>query len=93
MSFCRILSVACFALASAPLLAAESPSPPVPGEFPRFVVPGHDKEMESLRRLFWLHYQPAGPLITLWDEWMPMSTLWPAMGTGSALESMRLMCW
>ena len=30
--------------------------------------------MESLRNLFWLHYQPAGPLIPLWDEWMPMST-------------------
>jgi hypothetical protein len=25
-----------------------------------------------------LHYQPAGPLIPLWDEWMPMATLWPA---------------
>ena len=46
--------------------------------------------MESLRQLFWLHYQPAGPLITLWDEWMPMSTLWPAMGSDRQLESMRM---
>jgi hypothetical protein len=45
--------------------------------------------MESLRALFWLHYQPAGPLITLWDEWMPMSTLWPARGSGTDLERMR----
>ena len=45
--------------------------------------------MESLRRLFWLHYQPAGPLITLWDEWMPMSTLWPAMGSERQLQTMR----
>lgn len=46
--------------------------------------------MDSLRRLFWLHYQPAGPLIPLWDEWMPMATLWPALGSGRQLESMRL---
>ena len=57
-------------------------APAVPEDFPRFVVPGQEREMESLRRLFWLHYQPAGPLIPLWDEWMPMSTLWPAMGSG-----------
>ena len=58
----------------------------VPDDFPRFVVPGHEKEMECLRRLFWLHYQPAGPLIPLWDEWMPMSTLWPARGSDAVLE-------
>lgn len=46
--------------------------------------------MDSLRQLFWLHYQPAGPLIPLWDEWMPMSTLWPALGSGRELQSMRL---
>ncbi len=45
--------------------------------------------MRWLRELFWLHYQSAGPLIPLWDEWMPMSTLWPARGTGAALEAMR----
>ena len=46
--------------------------------------------MESLRRLFWLHYRPARPLIPLWDEWIPMSTLWPAVGHGRELQSMRL---
>ncbi len=70
--------------------AAGPAVPPIPGDFPRFLVPGRDKEMDSLRRLFWLHYQPAGPLIPLWDEWMPMSTLWPAVGTGRELESMRV---
>ena len=45
--------------------------------------------MSLLRELFWLHYQPAGPLITLWDEWMPMSTLWPARGEGPQLDAMR----
>jgi len=57
------------------LLATASQAAPVPEDFPRFIVPGHDKEMESLRALFWLHYEPAGPLIPLWDAWMPMSTL------------------
>ena len=49
-------------------LAATAPAaPPIPDDFPRFVVPRHEAEMDSLRALFWLHYQPAGPLITLWD--------------------------
>ena len=61
----------------------------VPDDFPRFVVPGHEREMSLLRELYWLHDQPAGPLIPLWDEWMPMSTLWPARGEGLQLNSMR----
>jgi hypothetical protein len=55
--------------------------PPV--DFPRFEVPGQEPQMETLRRLFWLHYAPAVPLIPLWDEWMPKSTLWPAVGAGT----------
>ena len=62
---------------------------PVPDDFPTFVVLGCEKEMASLRSLFWLHYEPAGPLIPLWDEWMPMSTLWPARGTQAPLNAMR----
>ena len=61
----------------------------VPEDFPQFVVPGQEKPMQALRELYWLHYQPAGPLIPLWDEWMPMSTLWPARGSGVELETMR----
>ncbi|HWI59436.1 MAG TPA: hypothetical protein VNZ22_19565, partial [Bacillota bacterium] len=61
----------------------------VPGDFPRFVVPGQEQPMQTLRELYWLHYRPAGPLIPLWDEWMPMSTLWPARGAGVELERMR----
>lgn len=45
--------------------------------------------MQSLRALYWLHYQPAGPLIPLWDEWMPMATLWPARGRGAERDGMR----
>jgi len=63
---------------------------PIPEDFPRFIVPGYEKELESLRTLFWQHYESAGPLIPLWDEWMPMSTLWPAMGSGAQLDAMRL---
>ncbi|HEX3996929.1 MAG TPA: hypothetical protein VHX65_00075 [Pirellulales bacterium] len=61
----------------------------VPDDFPRFVVPGHDGEMALLRELFWHHYKSAGPLIPVWDAWMPMSTLWPVRGDGAELQSMR----
>ena len=72
----------------APGADARKPSD-VPDDFPRFVVPGQEEQMQSLRALYWLHYRPAGPLIPLWDEWMPMSTLWPARGSGAELEKMR----
>ncbi len=62
---------------------------PTPDDFPRFIVPGFGREMSLLRDLFWLHYQPAGPLVALWDAWMPMSTLWPAIGSGGELHAMR----
>ena len=45
--------------------------------------------MDSLRRLYWLHYEPAGPLIPLWDEWMPMATLWPVVSP-EASRGMRV---
>jgi len=78
----RSLSVLAF-------LAAPSAAAPIPNDFPQFVVPGKERELESLRALFWLHYEPAGPLIPLWDEWMPMATLWPARGDGTDLQAMR----
>ncbi len=70
------------------LLSVTASATPIPEDFPRFVVPGYEHEMESLRALYWLHYEPAGPLIPLWDEWMPMSTLWPAVGAGPQLNAM-----
>jgi hypothetical protein len=60
----------------------------VPDDFPRFIVPGKEAETASLRKLFWLHYRPARPLIPLWDEWLPNATLWPARGEGDALDDM-----
>ncbi|MGB4257537.1 MAG: glycosyl hydrolase family 65 protein [Phycisphaerae bacterium] len=87
----RCLLVPAFASLMSGLSFAAGPAgaPVIPDDFPRFVVPGREKEMDSLRRLFWLHWQPARPLIPLWDEWMPMSTLWPAMGSGPELRKMR----
>lgn len=61
----------------------------IPDDFSRFIVPGKEREMESLRSLFWLHYQSSGPRIPLWDEWLPNATLWPARGKGAELAAMR----
>lgn len=54
----------------------------IPDEFPQFQVPGYNEDMAALRSLFWLHYEPAGPLSPLWDEWMTMATLWPDSDSG-----------
>lgn len=88
VSIC-VLSLAWLVYAAASPVAAAPVVIQPPESFPQFVVPGHEKAMERMRQLYWLHFQHAGPLITLWDEWMPMSTLWPAMGSGRDLESMR----
>ena len=81
------LSIICLCVALIFPAAGRAGEPPA--DFPRFIVPGHEKQMASLRSLYWLHYEPAGPLIPLWDEWMPMATLWPARGSGSERMKMR----
>src|SRR3989442_7242412 len=68
-------------------LAAAQGSPPE--DFPRFQVPGLEKEMATLRELFWLHYPGAGPKATLWDEWLPDASLWPAVSTENKSDAMR----
>jgi hypothetical protein len=50
----------------------------IPDDFPRFIVPGHQREMDALRALFWQHYQKPGPFCTIWDQWIPEAVLWPA---------------
>lgn len=60
-----------------------------PEDFPRFQVPGLEQEMATLRDLFWLHYPGAGPKATLWDEWLPDASLWPAVDTGGQSDTMR----
>jgi len=66
---------------------AGQPTPP--DDFPRFQVPGHEKEMATMRDLFWLHYPGAGPKATLWDEWLPDASLWPAVSTDKQGDAMR----
>src|SRR5690349_13055686 len=60
-----------------------------PDDFPHFEVPGHEQEMNTLRELYWLHYPSAGPKATLWDEWLPDCSLWPAVSTGNQSEQFR----
>ena len=62
----------------------------IPDDFPRFGVPGYQQEMEALRRLYWLHYPTAGPKATLWDEWLPMPALWPAVDSTGSAVAMRM---
>ena len=61
----------------------------IPSDFPRFVVPGCEREMESLRELYWLHYPGSGPKATMWDAWLGAPSLWPAVETNGSAESMR----
>lgn len=41
-----------------------------------FEVPGYEEEMRTLERLHSLHAPAAFSSCTLWDTWLPMSTLW-----------------
>ncbi len=52
----------------------------VPDDFPHYTVPGWERYSELLRQLHWLHYSGSGPKATLWDGWMSMSSMWPAVG-------------
>jgi len=76
-----LLVLAMFASALPALRAA------APEEFPRFRVPGHEKAMDSLRELYWLHYPGSGPKATLWDAWLASPALWP--GTGQQSDDFR----
>lgn len=82
--------LACLLLGSPPtraqsvLSAARKPTPIE--NFPRFIVPGLDKEMAALNAMHRLHYppvwldyphrDPAAGLCTLWDEWLTAPCLW-----------------
>ena len=61
----------------------------VPADFTEFSVPGQERYMTLLRQLFWLHYAPSGPLATMWDGWMSMSSLWPATGPAPGANTRR----
>lgn len=61
----------------------------VPSDFPAFTVPGQETAMSSLRHLYWLHYPRSGPKATMWDEWLPNPSLWPAVETENLGSQMR----
>src|SRR3954454_10058883 len=50
----------------------------IPDDFPRFIVPDHQPQMDALRALFWQHYQRPGPFCTIWDQCAHEAVLWPA---------------
>jgi hypothetical protein len=79
------LRLAAFIGALVALTAFASPPP----DFPHFNVPGHEKEMSTLRDLFWLHYPGSGPKSTLWDEWLIDASLWPAVTNDSSCDKFR----
>ena len=61
----------------------------VPAAFTEFTVPGQERHMTLLRQLFWLHYPQSGPLATMWDGWMSLSSLWPATGPAPGTNPRR----
>ncbi len=79
------LILPCVAMLAATLATSAAP----PDDFPRFHVPGREREMTALRDLFWLHYPGAGPKATLWDEWLTDASLWPAVTTDGHADKMR----
>lgn len=76
-------------LMAVPVCALGSQQGGVPNDFPRFHVAGAERQMDTLRRLFWLHYPGAGPKSTLWDEWLSCAALWPAVVTNGYSNAFR----
>ncbi len=64
-------------------------APTIPDDFPRFIVPGHQEAMDSLRELYYLHYPAAGPKATLWDAWLSGPSLWPAVKSDGSMDAFR----
>lgn len=81
-----VLALAVAALAPAAAFGGDAM---IPDDFPQFTVPGFEQQMDTIRRMYWLHYPGSGPKATLWDEWLPMPSLWPAVETGGSSDRMR----
>lgn len=77
------------ALLTALLLLTAAAGAAPPADFPRFLVPGHQQDMDTLRDLYWLHYPGSGPKATLWDEWLAAPALWPAVETDGQHAAFR----
>src|SRR4051812_42051888 len=74
-------------LATCTIVNVRADSKAMPDDFPRFIVPGHQREMDTLRALFWHHYQRPGPFCTIWDQWIPEAVLWPATSRRGAIAA------
>ena len=61
---------------------------PTAANRPQFLVPGCEREMRLLGQLFALHAQAKTPC-TLWDPWLPMSTVWAATGNPPTAKPAR----
>jgi hypothetical protein len=59
-------------------------------DFPEFIVPGYDIEMQALNDLHQLHHDAAFSNCTLWDPWLPMSTLWVSESKRTQIRSSLL---
>lgn len=46
------------------------------GPLPEFSVPGYEEQMAALNELHALHHPRAFSDCSLWDRWLPMSTVW-----------------
>jgi len=77
----RTLFTLVFLVTLAKLAAAQTP-------LPEFRVPGQAEMTSRLEAMFQRHHSPK-TRCTLWDSWIPMSTLWPAVGEEPSAEAMR----
>jgi hypothetical protein len=73
----------------ASVFLASAASAQTPEDFTRFIVPGQESTMDSLRELFWLHYPGAGPKALIWEEWLSLSSLWPALQQDEMAKAWR----
>ncbi len=77
-----------FAFAVLSMSATAAQAQP-PQDFPLFIAPGHEAEVQALADLFSLHYPGAGPKSTLWDPWLVAPALWPAVDSDGSADTMR----
>ncbi|MEW4565057.1 hypothetical protein AB1K70_21210 [Bremerella sp. JC770] len=55
---------------------------------PQFRVPGQAETTSQIEAILRRHHSPR-TRCTLWDGWIPMSTLWPAVGEDPSAAAMR----
>ena len=73
-------------LAAAVLMAGSLATAPA---VPVVSLPGHETEAARLGELLALHLPGARTRCSLWDTWLPMSTLWAATGDGRSARGAR----